>query len=110
MTLTTIEKPQKKNVFEAILARRSVRTYAPDGLDRNTVQTLLEAAALRRCIQTTSGGLATKKLTRSFFVFAALILLGVGMAPSANAAYTFIRPRQRQPCYRHQQCRTGGGG
>jgi nitroreductase len=44
MTLADIEKPLKKNVFEAILARRSVRTYAPDGLDRNTVQTLLEAA------------------------------------------------------------------
>ncbi|MGC2048372.1 MAG: nitroreductase family protein [Gallionella sp.] len=44
MTLTTNEKLQKKNVFEAILARRSVRTYAPDGLDRNTVGTLLEAA------------------------------------------------------------------
>ena len=44
MTLTAIEKPLKKNVFEAILARRSVRNYAPDGLDRNTVQTLLEAA------------------------------------------------------------------
>jgi len=44
MTLTAIEKPLKKNVFEAILARRSVRTYAPGGLDRNTVQTLLEAA------------------------------------------------------------------
>lgn len=44
MTLAAIEKPQKKNVFEAILARRSVRTYAPDQLGRNTVQTLLEAA------------------------------------------------------------------
>ena len=44
MTLATIEKPQKKNVFEAILARRSVRSYRPDQLDRNTVQTLLEAA------------------------------------------------------------------
>ena len=44
MTLTTNEKLQKKNVFEAILARRSVRTYAPDALDRNTVRTLLEAA------------------------------------------------------------------
>jgi len=42
--LTAIEKPQKKNVFEAILARRSVRAYAPHGLDLNTVQTLLEAA------------------------------------------------------------------
>src|SRR5665647_2504210 len=44
MSLTAIEKPLKKNVFEAILARRSVRTYAPDALDRNTVRTLLEAA------------------------------------------------------------------
>ena len=44
MTLAAIDKPQKKNVFEAILARRSVRTYAPDQLGRNTVQTLLEAA------------------------------------------------------------------
>ncbi len=37
-------KATKKNVFEAILARRSVRSYRPDQLDRNTVQTLLEAA------------------------------------------------------------------
>ena len=44
MTLAAIEKPQKKNIFEAILARRSARTYATDQLDRNTVQTLLEAA------------------------------------------------------------------
>jgi len=44
MTLTAIEKPLKKTVFEAILARRSVRAYAPDTLDRNTIQTLLEAA------------------------------------------------------------------
>jgi nitroreductase len=44
MNLATIEKPQQKNVFEAILARRSVRAYAPEELDRNTVQTLLEAA------------------------------------------------------------------
>ncbi len=44
MTLAAIEKPQKKNVFEAILARHSVRTYTPDVLDRDTVQTLLEAA------------------------------------------------------------------
>jgi len=44
MTLATIDKPLKRNVFEAILARRSVRAYAPDGLDRNTIQTLLEAA------------------------------------------------------------------
>lgn len=38
------EIPQRKNVFEAILARRSVRTYSPDPIDRNTVLTLLEAA------------------------------------------------------------------
>jgi len=44
MTLAAIEKPLKKNLFEAILARHSVRTYTPDVLDRNTVQTLLEAA------------------------------------------------------------------
>ena len=44
MTLAAIEKPLKKTLFEAILARRSVRTYTPDVLDRNTVQTLLEAA------------------------------------------------------------------
>jgi nitroreductase len=31
-------------LFEAILARRSVRAYAPDELDRNAVQTLLNAA------------------------------------------------------------------
>ncbi len=43
-TLAAIEKPHKKNVFEAILARRSVRSYRPDQVDRNTVQTLLEAA------------------------------------------------------------------
>ena len=44
MTLAAIEKPQNKNVFESILARRSVRTFAPDALDRDTVNTLLEAA------------------------------------------------------------------
>ena len=44
MTLPANEKLQKTNLFEAILARRSVRAYAPDELDRNTVQTLLEAA------------------------------------------------------------------
>ena len=44
MSLTAIKKPLKKNLFEAILARRSVRAYAPDTLDRNTIQTLLEAA------------------------------------------------------------------
>ncbi len=44
MTTLANEKPQQKNIFETILARRSVRAYAPDELDRNTVQTLLEAA------------------------------------------------------------------
>ncbi|HTN95205.1 MAG TPA: nitroreductase family protein [Gallionella sp.] len=44
MALTATEKPQIKNVFEANLSRRSVRTYAPDELDRDTVATLLEAA------------------------------------------------------------------
>src|ERR1700693_2758366 len=40
----TIEKPQGKNVFEAILARRTVRAYLPDKVSKNPVQTLLEAA------------------------------------------------------------------
>ncbi len=44
MTLPANEKLQEKNIFETILARRSVRAYAPNELDRNTVQTLLEAA------------------------------------------------------------------
>jgi nitroreductase len=44
MTLYAKEKLQKKDLFEIILARHSVRAYAPDGLDRNAVQTLLEAA------------------------------------------------------------------
>jgi nitroreductase len=44
MTLAAIERPLNKDVFEAILARRSVRAYAPHRLDRDTVQTLLEAA------------------------------------------------------------------
>ena len=38
------EKSDGKTVFEAILARRSVRAYAPEELDRSTVKTLLEAA------------------------------------------------------------------
>ncbi len=37
-------KPQKKDLFETMLARHSVRAYAPVELDRKTVQTLLEAA------------------------------------------------------------------
>lgn len=44
MAMLDNEKLQKKNVFEIILARRSVRAYAPDKVDRSTVQTLLEAA------------------------------------------------------------------
>lgn len=39
MNLTT-DKPQI-NIFEAILARRSVRSYAPNEVDRSTIQTLL---------------------------------------------------------------------
>ena len=44
MPLSANEKPPEKSIFETILARRSVRAYAPDELDRNTIQTLLEAA------------------------------------------------------------------
>jgi len=44
MSLVAIAKPPKKDLFEAILARRSVRSYTPERLDRNAVQTLLEAA------------------------------------------------------------------
>lgn len=35
---------QSMSVFEAILARRSVRTYAPQEFERAAIQTLLEAA------------------------------------------------------------------
>lgn len=38
------EKPLGRNVFEAILARRSVRAYLPEPVSRNAVNTLLEAA------------------------------------------------------------------
>jgi len=44
MTLPANGNPQKKYIFENILARRSVRAYTSDELDRNTVQILLEAA------------------------------------------------------------------
>jgi nitroreductase len=44
MFLQTIEKPQGKNVFEAILARRTVRAYSPAKPSRNAIQTLMEAA------------------------------------------------------------------
>jgi nitroreductase len=44
MVLPVHEMPLGRNVFEAILARRSVRDYTPDIPDRNTVLTLLEAA------------------------------------------------------------------
>jgi nitroreductase len=44
MVLPIQEKPQGRNLFEAILARRSIRAYTPDTVGRNTVLTLLEAA------------------------------------------------------------------
>lgn len=44
MMLPTSLKPHGRTVFEAILARRSVRAYTQEKLDRNTIQTLLEAA------------------------------------------------------------------
>ena len=44
MTLAAIDRPLRKNAFETILARRSVRSYTPEPLDRNTIQSLLEAA------------------------------------------------------------------
>ncbi len=44
MVLPTIGKPHGKNVIEAILARRSVRAFTADKLDRDIVQSLLEAA------------------------------------------------------------------
>lgn len=42
MTLAANEK--QKGIFETILARRSIRAYAQDEVERNAVQTLLEAA------------------------------------------------------------------
>jgi nitroreductase len=42
--MTVTESPHNKSVFEAILARRSVRSYLPEEIGRNIVQTLLEAA------------------------------------------------------------------
>jgi nitroreductase len=44
MRMTTIEKPFGRNVFEAILARRSVRAYTTEKPDSGAVNTLLEAA------------------------------------------------------------------
>lgn len=44
MDMSIHEEPLGRSVFEAILARRSVRSYTQDKLGRNTVQTLLEAA------------------------------------------------------------------
>ena len=44
MVQPAVEQPQGKNVFEAILARRTVRSYAPDKISRSAIQTLLEAA------------------------------------------------------------------
>jgi nitroreductase len=44
MHLGMFEKPLGRSVFEAILARRSVRAYASDVPGANAVNTLLEAA------------------------------------------------------------------
>jgi nitroreductase len=44
MVLPVRKIPFERSVFEAILARRSVRAYTPEIPARNTVQTLLEAA------------------------------------------------------------------
>jgi nitroreductase len=44
MQLTAYEKPLGRNVFEAILARRSVRSYGPVKVGFNAINTLLEAA------------------------------------------------------------------
>jgi nitroreductase len=40
----SMQSDVEMNVYEAILARRSVRRYTPQTLDRNTVRLLLEAA------------------------------------------------------------------
>lgn len=44
MDMTINAEPMGRSVFEAILARRSVRSYAAGKLGRNTILTLLEAA------------------------------------------------------------------
>lgn len=44
MCLIAGERPE--SVFDAMRARRSVRAYAPDRLERSVLQTLLEAAVL----------------------------------------------------------------
>lgn len=44
MRLPVYDKPQKRAIFESILARRSVRSYTAQTLDDDTIQTLLEAA------------------------------------------------------------------
>lgn len=44
MDMSIHEEPLGRSVFEAILARRSVRAYTQEKLGRNTVHTLLEAA------------------------------------------------------------------
>ena len=44
MRLPVYDKPQKRTIFEAILARHSVRSYTEQTLDDSTIQTLLEAA------------------------------------------------------------------
>lgn len=44
MDMSIHEEPLGRSVFEAILARRSVRSYTQEKIGRNTVHTLLEAA------------------------------------------------------------------
>ncbi len=44
MILQTDQNPQRKTIFQAILARHSVRAYTQDKPAHSTVQTLLEAA------------------------------------------------------------------
>ena len=44
MEMSIHEEPLGRSVFEAILARRSVRAYTQDKVGHNAVQTLLEAA------------------------------------------------------------------
>jgi nitroreductase len=44
MDMTIRAEPLGRNVIEAILARRSVRSYSPGRLGHSTVSTLLEAA------------------------------------------------------------------
>jgi nitroreductase len=49
MPFTAKAMTPEQNIFETILARRSVRAYSSDRLGSNTVQTLLEAAIHAPC-------------------------------------------------------------